>query len=52
MGCSVMRTAAGIADFPGEDVVVVLARPVRAAGLAGQIITQNWNSTFSSANTA
>ena len=31
----------GIADLPGENVVVVLARPVRAAGLALQIVPQN-----------
>ena len=32
--------ALGVADFPGEDVVVVLARAVGAAGLALQIVAQ------------
>ena len=35
-GCS-----RGIADFPGENVVVMLARPVRTAGLALQVVAQN-----------
>ena len=42
---SVIDRAGGprrVADLPGENVVVVLARPVSAAGLVLQIVTQNW----------
>ncbi len=30
-----------VADRPFEDVVVVLARPVRALGLAGEVLAQH-----------